>query len=170
MRVLMISPHLPPEQAANALLPVVLAGELAQYGVGTRFVAHPPSDGQARRTLAHVTYVPRRGRSRFARTPAGAVLATGRMAAGTLIPALGADLVHLHSNGLIVEVGGVVATALGVPRVITLYGTDVWHHDPNRHRRFGRVVGGGGRPGGERRGRRCWSPPEASDWRPTRRR
>tara|TARA_B100000029_G_scaffold368041_1_gene361510 strand:- start:627 stop:1457 length:831 start_codon:yes stop_codon:yes gene_type:complete len=29
---------------------------------------------------------------------------------------------------------------MGKPRVLTLYGTDVWHHDVMRHRRFGAVV------------------------------
>lgn len=51
-----------------------------------------------------------------------------------------ADLVHLHSNGLIVEVAARLAERSGVPFVITLYGTDVWHHDPGRHKRFGEVV------------------------------
>ena len=47
MRVCMISPHLPPEQAANALLPRQLGDELAGHDVTTRYVAHPP-DGRRR--------------------------------------------------------------------------------------------------------------------------
>ena len=35
MRVCMVSPHLPPEQAANALLPRQLGDELAWHGVAT---------------------------------------------------------------------------------------------------------------------------------------
>ena len=50
------------------------------------------------------------------------------------------DLVHLHSNGFIIEVGQFLAARYRKPYVITLYGTDVWHHDPARHARFARVV------------------------------
>ena len=49
-------------------------------------------------------------------------------------------MVHLHGNGLIIEIGQFLATRSRKPYVITLYGTDVWHHDPARHARFGRVV------------------------------
>ena len=52
------------------------------------------------------------------------------------------DVVHLHGNGFIVEVGHRIAERYRKPSVITLYGTDVWHHDPARHARFARVVRG----------------------------
>jgi glycosyltransferase involved in cell wall biosynthesis len=54
----------------------------------------------------------------------------------------GVDLVHLHSNGFIVDVAGWVAARLARPAVVTLYGTDIWHFDPVRHRRFAAVVRG----------------------------
>jgi len=50
------------------------------------------------------------------------------------------DLVHLHSNGFIVEVGAWLARRFGKPYVMTLYGTDVSAHDPSRNRRYGNVV------------------------------
>jgi len=53
---------------------------------------------------------------------------------------MGSDLVHLHGNGFIVEVGGLLADRYRKPTVVTLYGTDVWHHDPIRHSRFAAVV------------------------------
>jgi glycosyltransferase involved in cell wall biosynthesis len=53
-----------------------------------------------------------------------------------------ADLVHLHSNGFLVEVASQVARQAGRPTVITLYGTDVWDHDPARHARFRAAVTG----------------------------
>lgn len=151
-RVCMVTPHLPPEQAANALLPPILAGELAAAGVACSFVSHPPAaPGGAGLRPAPVEprpeawatdfcYVPRRGRGWFDRTRAGAALAAARMALGARPAIAGADLVHLHSNGLLIEVAGRLAARAGVPRVITLYGTDVWHHDPHRHRRFGAIV------------------------------
>jgi glycosyltransferase involved in cell wall biosynthesis len=54
-----------------------------------------------------------------------------------------ADLLHLHSNGLIVEVAAAWAARRGVPYVLTLYGTEIWHYrrrrpiDPFRRAYFG---------------------------------
>jgi glycosyltransferase involved in cell wall biosynthesis len=139
MRVCMITPHLPPEQAANALLPTMLGPALAAYGVETSYVAHashrtddaPPD---------RVVYVPRRGKTRFGRTILGAAVAGGRMARAARAAIGGSDLVHLHGNGFIVEVGGFLAARYHKPSVVTLYGTDVWHHDQSRHGRFASVV------------------------------
>ncbi len=156
MRICMVTPHLPPEQAANALLPVVLAGELARAGVAVSFVAHPPERLDRSRSAANQApvasgpatgvsapvYVPRRGRGPLARSRAGALVAAARMARRIRASVRDADLVHLHSNGLVIEVAGVLARRLRVPSIVTLYGTDVWHHDPVRHRRFAEVVRG----------------------------
>jgi glycosyltransferase involved in cell wall biosynthesis len=43
-----------------------------------------------------------------------------------------ADLVHVHSNGLLAEVGAALARDLGKPVVLTLYGTEIWHYRPRR--------------------------------------
>lgn len=142
MRVCMITPHLPPEQAANALLPVALGGELRSHGVDTSYVAHPPTDPRRPPPVEPVAYVPRRGRGPLSRTLGGAAVAGGRMALGARTAIRASDLVHLHSSGLIIEVGQLLARRYRKPYVITLYGTDIWHHDPARHARFGRVVRG----------------------------
>jgi glycosyltransferase involved in cell wall biosynthesis len=42
--------------------------------------------------------------------------------------ASGRDLVHLHSNGLIVEVASSWARRRALPTVLTLYGTEIWHY------------------------------------------
>ena len=140
MRVCMVSPHLPPQQTANAILPRQLGDGLAASGVVTRYVAYPPAPG------AHapddVVYVVPRSRSRIGRTRVGAVSAASRMVMGARRFVRGSDIVHLHSNGLIVEVGQWLSARAGIPYVITLYGTDVWHHDRARHARFARVVAG----------------------------
>jgi len=39
-----------------------------------------------------------------------------------------ADVIHVHGNGLLTEVGAVVASWQRKPTVLTLYGTDVWHY------------------------------------------
>src|SRR5207342_499364 len=41
-----------------------------------------------------------------------------------------ADIVHVHSNGLLPEVGARIAHGLGKPVVLTLYGTEIWHYKP----------------------------------------
>ena len=39
-----------------------------------------------------------------------------------------ADIVHVHSNGLLPEVSARLARRLGKPVVLTLYGTEIWHY------------------------------------------
>jgi glycosyltransferase involved in cell wall biosynthesis len=140
VRVCHVTPHLPPEQAANAILPVQLARALAARRVESSFVSHPserfgPPDG-----LEPVTFTPKRGAGFLARTPLGALAAAGRMAQDARPGIEAADVVHLHSNGLLIEVAGRVARRRSRPSVITLYGTDVWDHDETRHARFRSVV------------------------------
>lgn len=140
LRVTMVSPHLPPEQAANAILPALLAPALESAGVATCFLTHPPRQGGTIGPDIRVVYVPRRGRRRFGRSVVGAAMAGARIAVGALGAIRTSDLVHFHSNGLIVEVGDWLASRRGIPSIITLYGTDIWHHEPGRHTRFARVV------------------------------
>lgn len=140
MFVTMVSPHLPPEQAANALLPAMLAPALQSSGVATRFVTHLPRHGFTVDPDTRVVYVPRRGHSRLDRSLLGAVVTGARIASGAAGAIRASDLVHLHSNGLIVEVGEQLASRSGIPSIITLYGTDIWHHDPQRHARFAQLV------------------------------
>ena len=45
-----------------------------------------------------------------------------------------ADVVHVHSNGLLAEVAALLANRAEKPVVMTLYGTEIWHYRP---RRFG---------------------------------
>jgi glycosyltransferase involved in cell wall biosynthesis len=136
----MVTPHLPPVQAANALLPIALGDELQQHGVSTTYLAHPFAHGDTRASHRSVTYVPRRGRDSVSRSTAGAFYSAVRMAAGAARAIYGSDIVHLHGNGFIIEIGQLLARRMGKPYVITLYGTDVWDHDPRRHARFARVV------------------------------
>jgi phosphatidylinositol alpha-1,6-mannosyltransferase len=46
-----------------------------------------------------------------------------------LLPAIGrADVVHVHSNGLLPELAALLATRAAKPVVLTLYGTEIWHY------------------------------------------
>ncbi len=136
VRICHVSPHLPPDQAANALLPAELGRWRAARGDEVTFVAHEPAQGRTTaETLAGpVTWVPRRTRGRgvtrllkldtwkHAKTITAAL---DRAAAH-------ADLLHLHSNGLIIEVAANWARRRRVPYVLTLYGTEIWHYRPRR--------------------------------------
>ena len=132
MRILHITPHLPPDQAANALLPFQLGEWARARGDAVAYLAHPPSQGGTRE-LTGVTWIPRTRRTALQR-----VLRTGsiagawriRRAAAPLIAA--ADVVHVHSNGLLAEVGAGLARAMHKPVVLTLYGTEIWHYRPKR--------------------------------------
>jgi len=139
VHVCMVTPHMPPEQAANALLPSVLARELAQTGDRTTFLTHPAA-GSPQSTLGKTVYVRRRGRGPLARSPLGAVATATRFGVAAARAFRGVDLVHLHSNGFIIDVVGWMAARLARPSVVTLYGTDIWHFDPARHGRFAAVV------------------------------
>ncbi len=135
----MVTPHMPPEQAANALLPSVLAREFARDGHRTTFLTHA-AQGSPRPAPAGTVFVRRRGRGALARSPLGAVSTAARIGVAAAMAFRGVNLVHLHSNGFIVDVAGWAAALLKRPSVITLYGTDIWHFDAARHRRFETVV------------------------------
>jgi len=136
MRVCHVSPHLPPDQAANALLPADLGRWARAHGADVSFVAHEPM--QIRSTTealaGPVGWVPRRG-------PASAAARLLKLDtwkhANAITAALDrlasrADLLHLHSNGLIIEVAAAWATRRKIPYILTLYGTEIWHYRRRR--------------------------------------
>ena len=133
MRICHVSPHLPPDQAANALLPAELAAWAHAHGHQVTLVAHEPAQGRAAVPLpsGRVWRLPRKpraaglgARAAARHAPAGA-RDLGRARPGR---AGQADLLHLHSNGLIVEVAAAWAARRGCPYVLTLYGTEIWHY------------------------------------------
>jgi glycosyltransferase involved in cell wall biosynthesis len=139
MRVCMVSPHLPPEQAAVALLPVILGDTLSSSDVTASYISHP-SHAPAATDGRDITYIARRGRGALSRSKLGAFVAGARMIARARHAIARSDLVHLHSNGLLIEVGAWLARRYRKPYVITLYGTDISAHDSTRNARYGNVV------------------------------
>src|SRR5947209_14677390 len=67
VRIVHITPHLPPDQAANALLPFHLGEWARARGDSVQFIAHPPAlrsaEGQAGGTSPDVAWIPRTRRS-----------------------------------------------------------------------------------------------------------
>ena len=146
MRICHVTSHLPPDQAANALLPLHLGQWAREAGDAPFYVAHPPRalggvSAEALRQVeaalpGPVTWV--EPRAKRVRLPVAAqaaslleLLRVRRETAGALASA---DIVHVHSNGLLPEAAALFAARLGRPVVLTLYGTEIWHYAP---RRFG---------------------------------
>ena len=135
MRICHVTPHLPPDQAANALLPFHLGCWARDAGHETAYVAHPPrwSSGPSR-LPGPVTWIPWRERGpapwivQKLQGARQALRITKRIA-----PIVRqADIVHLHSNGLLVEVAARTARRYRKPTVLTLYGTEIWHYRRRR--------------------------------------
>jgi glycosyltransferase involved in cell wall biosynthesis len=142
MHICHVTAHLPPDQAANALLPLHLGRWAQDAGDTVSYLAYPPRavgcpTPDALRLAADslpgpVAWLPpRRPASRVARALKLSALSHAfdiRRAARPLFDS--ADVVHVHSNGLLPEVAALQAAALGKPVVLTLYGTEIWHYRP----------------------------------------
>ena len=133
MHILHVTPHLPPDQAANALLPWQLGQWAAQSGDTIEYIAHRPRAAGAATMPGRVTWLPRRSG-----TIADRLLRTGSAVLGlrvwrALARALQrADVVHVHSNGLMSELALLISARARKPVVLTLYGTEIWHYRPKR--------------------------------------
>lgn len=133
MRILHVTPHLPPDQAANALLPWQLATWSRAEGHDVEFVAHPPRAGLSTPQPGAVAWVARRTGSFLDRgLKLGSVTATVRYYRALAPRIARADVVHVHSNGLLAELAVLMAARQRKPVVLTLYGTEIWHYAPRR--------------------------------------
>jgi len=135
VRIVHLSPHLPPDQAANAILPAQAGVWSMERGHDVSYVAHPPSQGgvPAAPDAGPVVWVPRRTREGLAGALRIDAWFLSRHIASVLDQAAdGADLLHLHSNGLLIEAGAAWARQRGIPYVLTLYGTEIWHYERRR--------------------------------------
>ncbi|HEV7499469.1 MAG TPA: glycosyltransferase family 4 protein, partial [Vicinamibacteria bacterium] len=131
MNVLMVTPHLPPHQAANALLPHLLGQALARRGHAVEFLTF----GRGR-DAGGVRFVRRGGsRGRATRLPQALEAARTWWKARPMLRR--ADVVHVHSSTWMNQVAARLAVRARKPYVLTHYGTEIWHHD-GRDRRFRR--------------------------------
>jgi glycosyltransferase involved in cell wall biosynthesis len=134
LRIVHITPHLPPDQAANALLPFQLGEWARARGDSVTFVAHPPlHQTGARAAASNIITIPRTTRGVLQRVlRAGSLAGAWRIRRDATAAIQAADIVHAHSNGLLPEIGAAIAMRLGKPFVLTLYGTEIWHYRPKR--------------------------------------
>ena len=133
MNVLMVTPHLPPYQAANALLPHLLGEGLRARGWGVRYLTFGPRPAQE-----GVVCVRRRRALRATRLPQALEAAETWWRGRPLLRE--SDVVHVHSSTWMNQVAARLAVRSGRPYVLTHYGTEIWHHDGKdaRFRRFNR--------------------------------
>jgi glycosyltransferase involved in cell wall biosynthesis len=127
----MVTPHLPPDQAANALLPWLLRDGLKRQGHEVRFLSFEPRESGAPRQ-PDVRYV-RRPRNGIARSLRLSQIETGLEVfreASALFE--NADVLHVHSNTFMNQVAALLAYRRSIPFVLTHYGTEIWHYRPRR--------------------------------------
>jgi glycosyltransferase involved in cell wall biosynthesis len=135
LKIVHLTPHLPPDQAANALLPFQLGEWARARGDSVTFIAHPPAQPSAARAIPGVITIPRTARGPLQRAlRTGSIAGAWRIRREASAPIADADVVHVHSNGLLPEVGAAIGARMKKPVVVTLYGTEIWHYRP---RRFG---------------------------------
>jgi glycosyltransferase involved in cell wall biosynthesis len=133
LHILHVTPHLPPDQAANALLPWQLGRWAADSGDAVAYVAHPPRAGGAAALPGDVAWIPRRAGGFVDRALRIGAIASAIRIRRALLPAFDrADVVHVHSNGLLAELGVLLARRHRKPVILTLYGTEIWHYAPKR--------------------------------------
>ena len=133
MRICHVTAHLPPDQAANALLPFHLGTWARTAGDSAHFIAHPPraqAGGGVTPLPGGVTWIdPRPPSGRLARALGWSTLVDARRMRAIMEPVIAdADIVHIHSNGLLPELAAWVAGRARKPVVLTLYGTEIWHY------------------------------------------
>jgi glycosyltransferase involved in cell wall biosynthesis len=142
MRICHITPHLPPDQAANALLPFHLGRWAVESGHDVRYVAHPPRSGQPTVQPAAVAWVrSRHGQAAWLKATRIAAVGEAWQIVRRAGPGIAAsDVVHIHSNGLLAELAAVLAGIRDRPVVVTLYGTEIWHYRRKRLDLFTRMM------------------------------
>lgn len=125
----MVTPHLPPDQAANALLPQILRDGLVRRGHEVRLLSFEPREGRQGRDLRSDVHYVRRPRNGLARKLRLSQLETGlSVLRETRELFAGADVVHVHSNTFMNQVAAYLSRRRGLPFVLTHYGTEIWHY------------------------------------------
>jgi glycosyltransferase involved in cell wall biosynthesis len=122
----MVTPHLPPDQAANALLPQLLRDGLSREGHEVRLLSFEPRDGRPRQS--DIRYI-RRPRNGLARTLRFSQIETG-LSVWRESQAFfeSADVMHVHSNTFMNQTAAFLAHRRGLPFILTHYGTEIWHY------------------------------------------
>ena len=114
------------------MLPAELGAWARARGDEVTFVSHEPAQGRPAQNAngGNEWRIPRRpqsaGLTRLLRVETFRQLRT----IGSVLDraARHVDLLHLHSNGLIIEAAAAWASRRSIPYILTLYGTEIWHY------------------------------------------
>jgi len=130
VKICMVTPHLPPDQAANALLPQLLHDGLVERGHDVRLMAFTPKADGAIKKGVHYIRKPANGLYRKLRL--SHLETWWSVRAKAEIAFEGVDVVHVHSNTFMNQVAASLAYRRKLPFVLTHYGTEIWHYEPRR--------------------------------------
>ena len=132
MNVLMVTPHLPPHQAANAILPDLLGRGLRARGHAVDVLAF--DDGHDREGVATVRRRRALARARACRRRWRPPRPGGRRPRSSAAPTWCTCTRRTWMN----QVAARLAHRHRRPYVLTHYGTEIWHHD-GKDARFRRM-------------------------------
>ena len=135
MRIVHITPHLPPDQAANALLPLQLGEWAAARGDSVALRCASAGVGQPGPRRRNVTWIPRT--KRIALADGAAPRIDRRRAGGSGVTRKRLIKARRHRPRAQQRAAAGARRscsrgARGKPVVLTLYGTEIWHYRPKR--------------------------------------
>jgi glycosyltransferase involved in cell wall biosynthesis len=126
----MVTPHIPPYQSANAILPQILAEKLVNDGHRVSFIVPESalSDKTQPGDYLLTSFNMERGQGLSRKIKADILVKAKDIYSKTKELLGNVDVVHLHSNGLLHQIVTVAAERSRVPHIITHYGTEIWHY------------------------------------------
>jgi len=116
------------------LLPAHLGEWAVEAGDTVSYLAHPPRAGAPEPLAGPVVWVaPNQGRGLRKLLRVSSVSSAKRMIRESGPSLAAADLIHVHSNGLLVETAALWGRVrYRKPVVWTMYGTEIWHYRPSK--------------------------------------
>lgn len=132
MKICMLTSHIPPYQSANAILPQLLAAKIKADGHEVSFIIPQKalSDTNASRLEYPTTIIkiPERKKGLLSLLKLYSLLRFSSIHK-QIKPAMGdIDILHIHSNGILHQTAAITAKRLGIPVILTHYGTEIWHY------------------------------------------
>ena len=128
VKICMVTPHLPPDQAANALLPQLLHDNLVKRGHKIRLMTFAPHSEKPRSEGVYYVHRPRSGWLGIRRISQAITMLSVLQRAKQAFEDI--DVVHIHSNTFMNQVVAAFAYFRRIPFVLTHYGTEIWHYRP----------------------------------------
>lgn len=121
VKICMVTPHLPPDQAANALLPQLLHDNLVKRGHKIRLMTFAPHSEKPRSEGVYYVHRPRSGWLGIRRVSQAITMLSVLQRAKQAFEDI--DVVHIHSNTFMNQVVAAFAYFRRIPFVLTHYGT-----------------------------------------------